>query len=133
MFYKAFSTTAALFIAIDATPAAFAAAAGHVAFDGTLSPGATGIAAVTHPGPGVYCVLPSSITIQKKQAAGKLFPQLTFDYAGSPGHIVIVSLGNVSKPGFADNCPSASYIEVIALSADGTVSTFANEAFDIAF
>ena len=112
------------------TSPALAASSGRIFGNGALAAGSTGIKTVTHPATGQYCILPSAPVVQAKQAAGKLFPQLTFNFVGSGGFIVIVSaFGGIT-------CPSPSWIQVRAQTADNTNPIFhldEDASFNIAF
>ena len=118
-------------------PPAFAASSALVLATGVVAAGSTGLATVSHPLKGVYCVLPKSTTLQAKQAAGKLFPQLTFAKLTSLyGTVTITPINIGPNTGTGGLCPSASYIEIWTMSSDGTspsFTLFVDVAFTIAF
>jgi hypothetical protein len=93
---------------------------GVIEANGTVLPGSRGILVVTNPQAGFYCVLPSSLTLQKAVASGALEPQVA----------LIRSSGTVAPWPSTTLCPSTAYIGVQALGVTGAAN---NVAFVISF
>lgn len=117
-----------------AGPAGSVRAYGRVLANGTLSADdSSGIASVTHPATGVYCVTPAA-GIQPDTSP----PVVTLDYFqsdtlaqslavnGYMGHI------EASQPNLASICPSTAYsVSTFSLHGSGPTLSFSSEGFMI--
>jgi hypothetical protein len=75
--------------------------------DGTILPGSKGILMISHPNTGVYCILPTSLVLQRAVAAGTLMPQLTVVDTGCCGDLAVIYT-------YAPiGCPTTSYIPIV--------------------
>ena len=69
-----------------------------------------GIAQVTHPSTGEYCVLPSSTSLQAGVVTGVVAPVLTLKYSQTPNEDVVVTYYG---PGIIV-CPNSNYMLIFS-------------------
>ena len=100
----------------------------HVNFDGSAIY-KKGVATITHPATGVYCILPLSATLQEGVSTGVVAPNLTLDYGNTPDETVTVSFGGTNT----NYCPSQFYMVVYSYYVAPGVYAAKDAAFILSF
>ena len=88
-----------------------------------------GVAKITHPATGVYCILPTSGTLQEGVPTGIVAPTVTLDYGNTPDETVVVNYGGTN----INYCPSPFYIVVYSYYVAPGVYTAKDAAFILSF